>query len=128
MSDDKSKPTAPGAPSTGAPPAGTAAASSGGYAQGPAAPAAAQAGQPAGPAASPAPKPAGPPPVKLPPLVPFVAQPDREKVDQGEHAADGSRPMHADREWIGYAQQGGGHVPDDWMWPHSPKQDQDESM
>ena len=74
------------------------------------------------------PKPAGPPPVKIPPLVPFVAQPDRQKVDQGEPAPDGSRPVSADREWIGYAQQGGGSVPDDWMWPHSPKQDQDDLM
>ena len=83
---------------------------------------------PAATAPAPAPKPAGPPPVKIPPLVPFVAQPDRQNVDQGELAPDGSRPVSADREWIGYAQQGGGKVPDDWMWPTSPKQEQDESM
>lgn len=118
MSDDKSK----------SQPAESQPASSGpGAAQtGASAPAAAQPGAPATAAA--APKPAGPPPVKVPPLVPFVAQPDRAKIDQGEPAADGSRPVFADREWIGYAQQGGGHVPDDFMWPHSPKQDQDDAM
>lgn len=121
MSDDKSKSTpapaqpqssGPGAPQTGA-----------------SAPAAAAPGAPTQAAGAPAAaKPAGPPPVKIPPLVPFVAQPDREKIDSGEHAADGSRPMYADREWIGYAQQGGGKVPEDWSWPHSPKQEQDEEM
>ena len=99
MSDDKTAP-APAAPTTAVPTA----------------------------AAAPAPKPAGPPPVKIPPLVPFVAQPDRQKVDQGEVAPDGSRPVSADREWIGYAQQGGGKVPEDWAWGHSPKQEQDEAM
>lgn len=80
------------------------------------------------PAPKPAPKPSGPPPITLPPLVPFVAQPDRTVVDQGEPAADGSRPIDSDREWIGYAQQGGGKVPEDWSWPRSPKQAQDEAM
>lgn len=120
MSDEKSK----------SQPAESQPASSGpGAAQtGASAPAAAQPGAAATASAAPAPKPAGPPPVKVPPLVPFVAQPDRARIDQGEPAADGSRPVFADREWIGYAQQGGGHVPDDFMWPHSPKQDQDDAM
>ena len=120
MSDDKSK-SQPASPTP-------AASGPGGAQTGASAPAAVQPGAPAGAAGAPAPKPAGPPPVKIPPLVPFVAQPDRAKIDQGEPSADGSRPVFADREWIGYAQQGGGKVPDDFMWPHSPKQDQDESM
>ena len=121
MSDDKSKSQpAPSQPATSAPGAPQSGAS---------APAAAQPGATAGAAGAPAPaKPAGPPPVKVPPLVPFVAQPDRMVIDQGEPAADGSRPVFADREWIGYAQQGGGHVPEDFIWPRSPKQQQDESM
>lgn len=83
----------------------------------------------AAPVAAAPPKPAGPPPgPKFPPIVPLVFQPDRSKVDQGERAADGARPLHADREWIGYAQQGGGSVPADWSWGHSPKQEQDETM
>lgn len=83
---------------------------------------------PAPTAAAAPPKPAGPPPVIIPPMVPFVAQPDRMAIDQGEPAPDGSRPNFSDREWIGYAQQGGGKVPEDWNWPSSPKQAQDESM
>jgi len=123
MSDDKTKSTpAPAQPATSAP---------GGAQSGASAPAAVAPAAPAGPAGSPAvskPKPSGPPPITLPPMVPFVAQPDRGVVDQGEPAADGSKPLDSDREWIGYAQQGGGKVPDDWSWPRSPKQEQDEAM
>jgi hypothetical protein len=86
------------------------------------------------PAAAPAaaaapPKPAGPPPMpKPPPLIPFVMLPERATIDHGEQAPDGSKPLANDREWIGYANQGGGKVPDDWFWGDSPKQRQDEEM
>ncbi len=79
--------------------------------------------------AAPAPKPAGPPPMpKPPPLIPFVLPPERSKIDHGELAPDGAKPLANDREWIGYANQGGGKVPEDWFWGGSPKQRQDEEM
>jgi hypothetical protein len=49
-------------------------------------------------------------------------------VDQHETSADGSRPNGSDRDWIGYAQQGGGKVPEDFGVFHSGKEEQDELM
>jgi hypothetical protein len=60
--------------------------------------------------------------------LPFVPLPDRTRIDQFEAVATGDGPIGSDREWIGYDQQGGGVVPDDFGWFHSPKQRQDEEM
>jgi hypothetical protein len=37
-------------------------------------------------------------------------------------------PRFPDVSWIGHAQEGGGHVPDDFEWPTNPKQRQDDLM
>jgi hypothetical protein len=51
-------------------------------------------------------------------------------VEEHGGAPAGTRvdPAFPDRDWIGYAQQGGGHVPPIQNWRFSPKENQDRSM
>jgi hypothetical protein len=46
----------------------------------------------------------------------------------GTPAGTRVNPAFPDREWIGYAQQGGGEVPATQNWRFSPKENQDRSM
>jgi hypothetical protein len=53
---------------------------------------------------------------------PFVAQTRREAVTQEpEPLGDRCDPQHEDQDWIGAAQQGGGLVPEDFVWASNPK-------
>lgn len=54
--------------------------------------------------------------------------PDRDEVTQHEPPQIGvdAVPEHNDREWIGFANMGGGRVPDEHTWTSNPKQDQDD--
>jgi hypothetical protein len=58
-----------------------------------------------------------------PVATPFTLPARREAVT-GE--GDGFVKGHV--SWDGYAQHGGGHVPDDYEWPSNPKEHQDELM
>ena len=54
---------------------------------------------------------------------------DRTEVTgEPEPLATGADPRFPDVSWIGHAQQGGGHVPDDFEWSTNPKQLQDDLM
>jgi hypothetical protein len=57
----------------------------------------------------------------------FVLQKNRERVT-GEPDRPGNRrtPEFPDTEWIGFRNQGGGHVPEDYEWLSNPKQAQEE--
>lgn len=59
---------------------------------------------------------------------PFVVQKNREEVT-GEHDHDGFRKPRRgqDIDWIGYKNQGGGHVPDDYESASVPKELQEET-
>ena len=46
----------------------------------------------------------------------------------GTPAGDRFDPTFPDRDWIGYAQQGGGTVPSAENWRRSPKELQDRAM
>ena len=57
----------------------------------------------------------------------FVAPARREEVtDEPEPAGDHVEPWEPGIDWIGSAQQGGGHVPDDFEWTSNPKRWQEE--
>jgi hypothetical protein len=57
---------------------------------------------------------------------PFVAPTRREEVTgEPEPPASHTDAQHEDLDWIGSAQQGGGHVPGDFEWTTNPKEDQD---
>jgi hypothetical protein len=60
---------------------------------------------------------------------PFDVPEDRSLVTSGEppQVGDDCVPGHNDREWIGYGDQGGGHVPEDYDWVSNPKQYQDDN-
>ena len=60
---------------------------------------------------------------------PFVVPPNRPEVtDEPEPKGTGGDPRFPDVSWIGSAQQGGGHMPEDYAWPTNPKERQDELM
>lgn len=60
---------------------------------------------------------------------PFVVPPNRTEVtDEPEQRGTGHDPRFPDVSWIGTAQQGGGHMPEDYEWPTNPKQRQDDLM
>ncbi|HVE84822.1 MAG TPA: hypothetical protein VND93_18325 [Myxococcales bacterium] len=67
-----------------------------------------------------------------PELIPFsLPAVPREVICGGERMPDGhhARPEWQDVDWIGPANQGGGHVPDDYQWPSGPRERQErESM
>lgn len=67
-----------------------------------------------------------------PPLRPFALTDEpREHICDEESLPDGhhSLPEYEDVDWIGPAQQGGGHVPEDYEWPTGPRERQErESM
>lgn len=56
----------------------------------------------------------------------FVMPVDRTEVTL-EPPQAGCRPVpeHQDQDWIGWENQGGGHVPEDFEWKGSPKEDQE---
>jgi hypothetical protein len=58
---------------------------------------------------------------------PFAMPQDREAITQEpEPAGCHHDPRFDGIDWIGHAQQGGGHVPEDYEWPTSPKEHQEE--
>ncbi len=57
----------------------------------------------------------------------FVVPDDRQEVTLEPPQLGGDwDPIHNDREWIDYRNQGGGHVPEDHGWTSNPKQVQDD--
>lgn len=58
---------------------------------------------------------------------PFAMPENREDITH-EPEPSGSRhdPRFPGLDWIGHANQGGGHVPEDYEWPTNPKQHQEE--
>ena len=70
---------------------------------------------------------------RVPPYFrPFsLTEEPREVITGGEQMPDGhhAAPFHQDVDWIGPANQGEGHVPDDYEWPSGPRERQErESM
>jgi hypothetical protein len=66
---------------------------------------------------------------KNPISAPFVVPANRPEVtDEPEPRGSGYDPRFPDVSWIGSAQYGGGHVPEDFQWPTDPKERQDELM
>jgi hypothetical protein len=60
------------------------------------------------------------------PASPPFTLPRREAVThEPAQRGDACLPEHNDREWIGFANQGGGAVPDSHRWTSNPKQLQD---
>jgi hypothetical protein len=60
--------------------------------------------------------------------IPFVVPANRQRITGGEPEPEGSHwtPAHQDVDWIGWANQGGGEVPDDLEWASNPNQHQEE--
>jgi hypothetical protein len=68
-------------------------------------------------------------PSKNPIPAPFVVPANRPEVtDEPEPRGTGNDPRFPDVSWMGSAQYGGGHVPEDFQWPTDPKERQDERM
>ncbi|MFL5354761.1 hypothetical protein [Archangium sp.] len=60
---------------------------------------------------------------------PFVVPANRTEVtEEPEPRGTGGDARFPDVSWIGSAQQGGGHMPEDYEWPTNPKEHQDELM
>ncbi|WP_375770354.1 hypothetical protein NR798_05515 [Archangium gephyra] len=60
---------------------------------------------------------------------PFVVPPNRTEVtDEPEPHYPRPDSRFPDVSWIGTAEQGGGHMPEDYEWPTNPKQHQDDLM
>jgi hypothetical protein len=57
-------------------------------------------------------------------------KPGVEVIDERGGSPRGNRfdKCFPDREWIGFAQQGGGAVPPGTNWTRSPKEEQDQAM
>ena len=57
-------------------------------------------------------------------------KPGVEVIDERGGSPKGDRPDRSwpDREWIGFAQQGGGKVPAATNWTRLPKEEQDREM
>ena len=60
--------------------------------------------------------------------VPFVLPEEPREVITGEVEPTGGVPREPqqDNDWLGFHNQGGGHVPEDYEWPTNPKQRQEE--
>ncbi len=60
---------------------------------------------------------------------PLLTDPARrpEVTLEREPSGTTADPGFPDVDWIGTAQQGGGHVPADFQWRSEPKQEQDEA-
>jgi hypothetical protein len=62
-----------------------------------------------------------------PPVYPFVVQPDRRAVtDEPDPSGIRHDRLNPGLDWIGYRNMGGGHVPEDLVWPTNPKERQEE--
>ncbi|PTL80045.1 hypothetical protein [Vitiosangium sp. GDMCC 1.1324] len=60
---------------------------------------------------------------------PFVVPENRPEVtEEPEPRGTTSDPRFPDVSWDGWAQHGGGHVPEDYEWTSNPKQFQDDLM
>ena len=57
---------------------------------------------------------------------PFTLPDRREVTREPEQVGDDAVPEHNDREWIGFANTGGGSVPSGHRWTSNPKQLQDD--
>jgi len=59
---------------------------------------------------------------------PFAMPQDREAIT-GEPEPDSGHhdPRYGGLDWIGWRNQGGGHVPEDYEWPTNPKERQERS-
>lgn len=67
--------------------------------------------------------------IPSPPPARFVLPRCRSHVTgEPERRGPGWDPRFPDVDWIGSAQQGGGHVPEDFQWTSNPKQHQDDLM
>jgi hypothetical protein len=67
------------------------------------------------------------PPEPLPPLEPFTVSAQREAITLAPEPRGSTHvPELPDQDWVGYAHQGGGHVPEDYVWPTNPKQHHDD--
>jgi len=63
----------------------------------------------------------------IPPVPPFHIPVEREVVTrEPSRHGDCWTPEHSDREWLGFANQGGGKVPESHWWTSNPKQRQDD--
>jgi hypothetical protein len=59
---------------------------------------------------------------------PFVVPANRTEVTDEPEQSGTYDPRFPDVSWLGTAQHGGGHVPEDFEWPSNPKERQDELM
>lgn len=64
---------------------------------------------------------------RFPEPPPFVVPLDRAAVTLEPSPGGGAcNPLHNDREWVGWVDQGGGFVPPEHAWTSNPKQAQDD--